>query len=179
MLQTDGAEIRVEAASAAESSPGRSTEGLWVPDAVAPERPEEPAAAGSVPFGRALSKTERQDALAGLGLRSAATGTPGAAELPPEEEDAGGLREELALRRVLEGVRLVFLGYLDRVDGIGSGTDAQEGGVARVRYRANGTCRPYRVVLMGLRTEERFEVSVDAVGTPRLAHGDGARGHRP
>jgi prepilin-type N-terminal cleavage/methylation domain-containing protein len=172
VLRLDGAELRVEAAAAqAPDSPAAG--GLWLSGGGMRDATGDPSEtatpAGGAGFGPALSRNERLDALTGLGLRSAASAAD-AADLPPEDE--GGLREELALHRPLAGVALEFLGYLDRTDA--SFPEPLEQGIVRVRYRANGACRPYRVAVVGVRTGERFLVSVDAVGTPRLVHGDGA-----
>ncbi len=114
-------------------------------------------------FGRAVSRDERLTDQRGLGLRDAAEPSDGAGG-PRRETDA--LAESLAFARKLDGVRITFGGYLDRPDL--PGADAGEEGVVRIRYRSNGTCRPYRVVIQGERTEQRFELAVDAVGTPEL-----------
>ncbi len=115
-------------------------------------------------FGRAVSRDERMADLRGLGLRG------GPEPEVPADEDAPGTRESpgesLALERRLDGVELAFGGYLDRPDLLDAG--AAEEGIVRIRYRSNGTCRPYRVVIQGDRTGQRFELTVDSIGTPEL-----------
>ena len=74
------------------------------------------------------------------------------------------LRKEVESRLELKDVRLVFDGYLDRADG--KDEALSEDGVVRIRYRANGLCRPYRVKVGGESVEDAFTVEVDAVGKP-------------
>jgi len=84
----------------------------------------------------------------------------GGGEAEAEEADI------VHVTRKLEDVRLVFEGYLDRTDG--RHDDEAETGEVRIRYRANGSCRPYRVVVKGTRIEDGFVVDVDEVGVPKI-----------
>jgi type II secretory pathway pseudopilin PulG len=125
---------------------------------------------GGAGFGQAMSRDDRLDATRGFGFRGeAAAAKPTDGE--PSASEGTGLSDELALSKDLEGVQLAFGGYVDRTDLPGS--DAAAEGVVSIRYRVNGTCRPYRVVVTATRTDDRFVVDVDAVGTPRLSKDDG------
>jgi len=76
------------------------------------------------------------------------------------------ISREIESRMELQDVRLVFDGYLDRADG--KEDPLPDDGVVRIRYRANGTCRPYRVKVSGKNVEEAFTVEVDSVGKPTV-----------
>jgi len=76
------------------------------------------------------------------------------------------LSKEIESRMELKDIRLVFDGYLDRADG--KDDPLPDDGVVRIRYRANGTCRPYRIKISGLRVEDAFTVEVDSVGKPTV-----------
>jgi prepilin-type N-terminal cleavage/methylation domain-containing protein len=117
-------------------------------------------------FGRAVSRDDRIAAAPGLLART--TPTP---QVEPETSDEGNLEDELRLDTVLQGVSLRFEGYLDNADF--SNQNELSDDVEVIRYRANGTCRPYRLAVIGTRTEERFLVEVDPVGTPKISRDDG------
>lgn len=125
-------------------------------------------AGGVAGFGQALSRDDRDSAAWEQGVRGGAATTP-ESDVPADE--GGGLADEIAIERDLEGVRLQFAGYVDRTDMEDAG--ATTNGVISIRYRANGACRPHRVVVTADRTGDRFVLDVDAVGTPRLSRDDG------
>ena len=78
-----------------------------------------------------------------------------------------GMSKEIESRMELKDVRLVFDGYLDRADG--KDEPLPEDGVVRIRYRANGICRPYRIKIGGERAgDDAFTVEVDSVGKPTI-----------
>ncbi len=119
----------------------------------------------SAGFGPARSRDDRTATARTKGFRSAPDPGREDGTIPPDPE-GGGIAEEIELRRALEGVRLEFGGFQDRSGLLDSDPITQ--GTVRLRYHANGVCRPYRVAIIGVRTEERFILEVDSVGTPFL-----------
>ena len=76
--------------------------------------------------------------------------------------------DDVHVKRGLENVKLVFGGFADRADG--RHDEEEDGGIVRIRYRANGSCRPYRIFVRGERAGEGdgFIVDVDGIGVPRI-----------
>ena len=77
------------------------------------------------------------------------------------------------MERDLPDAPVAFLGYADTVEkralqGLHVGGAGETNGVFRIRYRANGTCRPYRIAVGAEDDDGRAVVTVDAVGTPRV-----------
>lgn len=171
VLDLDKPSIAVEAVTSKASGGGSA---MW----------DEGGGGGGGGFGQAVSRddrvaTERQLGFRGTGNAGAVAGTVGgraadmAAAMAADaaaEESGGGFADAIALVQQLEGVQLRFGGYVDRTDL--QDADASTNGTVRIRYRTNGTCRPHRIEVVTSRTEERFIVDVDAVGTPFLAQGE-------
>lgn len=126
---------------------------------------------GGARFGFALSQDDKDKAESGSWFRG------GAKDGDEEEtsaddlfdENEGGLAEEISTEQKLSSVVLAFPGYTDTADNVG-GT---EEGIVRIRYRTNGTCRPYEVRVTGERAGDVMTVAVDTVGTPVVMTGDG------
>ena len=78
---------------------------------------------------------------------------------------ASQMTEEVSAERKLENVQLAFAGYLDRADSV---MEREESGTVRIRYRANGTCRPYRIEVRGKEQETAYAIDVDMVGFPKI-----------
>jgi prepilin-type N-terminal cleavage/methylation domain-containing protein len=100
-----------------------------------------------------------------LDLNSATIRTEGVSRLSTGGEGTAQMAEEISIERVLENVQLAFAGYLDRADG---GMEREEEGVVRIRYRANGTCRPHRIDVRGKDSDEAYSIEVDMVGLPKI-----------
>ena len=134
----------------------------------------ESGATATVSFGHATSAKDRD-----------ASGRILKRNLPVEEEtesdagDAGDLSESIHMEQKIPGeAPIAFLGYADTVEqkrfrsarASGSG---ETNGVFRIRYRTNGTCRPYRIAV-GLDDDDASAViEVDSVGTPTVTRKNG------
>ena len=132
-------------------------------------------ASATVSFGRALSNRDR-DATTGRILQRARKDIA-EEDSGPAPETTETLADAIHMERELPDTVVAFLGYADTVEKrslqdlhiTGAG---ETNGVHRIRYRANGTCRPYRVAVGDEDDDSRAIVTVDAVGTPRVARHD-------
>jgi prepilin-type N-terminal cleavage/methylation domain-containing protein len=81
------------------------------------------------------------------------SGVGALAERAPEEADisaadlaaAGDVTEAVRAEQTFEGVHVQFLGYTDEDLALSAGAESESPETFRIRYRSNGTCRPYRV----------------------------------
>ena len=130
----------------------------------------ETGASATVSFGRALSNRDR-DATTGRILQRARKDL--AEDSAPAPETTETLADAIHMERDLPDAVIAFLGYADTVEKralqdlhiAGAG---ETNGVHRIRYRTNGTCRPYRVAVGDEDDDARAVMSVDGVGTPRV-----------
>ena len=134
----------------------------------------ESGATATASFGRALSNRDR-DATTGRILQRARK------DLPEDDAPAGDTTENLAdaihMERDLPDAVVAFLGYSDTVEkrsllDVRNAGRGETNGVFRLRYRTNGTCRPYRIAIGDEDDNSRAVVTVDAVGTPRVMRRD-------
>lgn len=183
VLDLDGRQIRVEPAEVgrgAAMAPGEGEEessGATVSSAF-----YEAGASATASFGRALSNRDR-DATVGRILQRARTDV--GAENDAMESSTEGLAEAIRMERDLPEAPVAFLGYSDTVEkrslqSLHIGGGGETNGVFHIRYRTNGTCRPYRIAVGADDDEGQAVVVVDAVGTPRVlrAHMDTASERR-
>ncbi len=120
----------------------------------------------------------------------------GAAELQEKEteetaakeaaESGGGaayVMADLAAEKKYDRISFVFEGYTDTLDSDRKSRtarlrketeeDAEDGQSVRVRYKSNGTCRPYRVRVKAADTESfAMTVSVDLLGVAKIEEED-------
>lgn len=129
----------------------------------------EPGVTATVSFGRAVSERDRSSS-----ERILERTKPVGEEMEGGADDEGSLADAIRMVQKLPGdAPIAFLGYSDRVERarfreLHTSGDGETNGVFRIRYRTNGTCRPYRIAV-GLEGEEsRAVVTVDSVGTPRV-----------
>ena len=100
-----------------------------------------------------------------LDLDAAVIRTEGVSMISAGVGVASQMAEEVREERKLENVQLAFAGYLDRADGV---MEREESGTVRIRYRANGTCRPYRLEVRGKDQDMAYRIDVDMVGLPKI-----------
>ena len=129
----------------------------------------ESGATATVSFGRARSSKDRE-ADSRILQRNRPSGIE--TDVPSQDDDVGGMAESIHMEQDIPGTTpIVFLGHTDSVEpkrmGSLHGSYGETNGVFRIRYHANGTCRPYRIAI-GLEDDEQAVVTVDAVGTPRV-----------
>ena len=131
----------------------------------------ESGASATVSFGHALSNRDR-DATSGRILQRARNDLPENSDGVPAETPET-LADAIHMERELPDAVVAFLGYADTVEkralqDLHIAGGGETNGVHRLRYRANGTCRPYRLAVGAEDDESRSVVAVDAVGTPRV-----------
>jgi len=131
-------------------------------------------------FGLAVSKEDREDSEWQGGL--AATNV---IERIREAEGAEvaatvSFSDSIDMDREIKGVKFVFEGYSDVVESPSAYSqivyeddmDRQEGPVT-LRYRANGTVRPYRMTVVSENDEtDKMHVIVNSVGTAKIVDGE-------
>lgn len=179
VLDLDGRRLSVEPAEKAIApTPDAETLGDAAPSSGAfASTPAfyESGASATVSFGRALSNRDR-DATTGRILQRARKDiSEGDSDPAPETTET--LADAIHMERDLPDTVVAFLGYADTVEKralqnlhiTGAG---ETNGVHRIRYRTNGTCRPYRIAVGDEDDDARAVVSVDAVGTPRVMRHD-------
>ena len=126
----------------------------------------EVGATATVSFGRATSTKER-----GESTRILARNRP---EEESFEGDDGNLSDAIHMEQTIPGsAPIAFLGYSDTVEqnrfrALRASAGEETNGVFRIRYRTNGTCRPYRIAVGTNDDDARAVVAVDSVGTPRI-----------
>ena len=173
VLDLDGRHLSVEpaeksvAAPEAGGEPGDGVSASTTADAAFYES----GASATVSFGRALSNRDR-DATTGRILQRARKDIgENAADVSSDTSE--GLADAIHMERDLPDAVVAFLGYADTVEkralqDIHIAGGGETNGVHRIRYRANGTCRPYRIAVGAEDDDSRAVVTVDAVGTPRV-----------
>jgi len=107
----------------------------------------------------------------------------GGAEVAPEEEPDSSLTnaaaavvtarsfaDEIRTEYRCEGIRFRFLGYSDTVDNLPPLADDLDAPERRIRFRSNGTCRPFRIqVVFGADDEaEWMEIEFDMTGSGKV-----------
>ena len=138
-------------------------------------------------FGLAVAKQDREeaawrgdDAVTNLFARvESEAGGDGGGE-GPDLAATVSFADSIDLKRKVEGVKFRFRGYDDVVESRSAYAakvyeDDFDGGSGPVtiRYRANGTVRPHRFVVVGKDDEEdRMTVIVNAVGTAKIVDGE-------
>lgn len=128
---------------------------------------------------------------AGMQAVAPAGGTPadattpniGATEVAPAEEPDSSLTnapaaavtaqrfaDEIRTEYRCEGIRFRFLGYSDTVDSLAPPADDLDAPERRIRFRSNGTCRPFRIqVVFGADDEaEWMEIEFDMTGSGKV-----------
>ena len=169
VLDLDGRHISVEPGEQRRGPSAESGEESETPG-VAADAFYEAGASAAVSFGRALSNRDR-DATTGRILQRARK------DLAEVEDAAGETTESLAdaihMEHDLPDTDIAFLGYADTVEkralqDLHMAGGGETNGVFRIRYRTNGTCRPYRVAVGAEDDDSRSIMTVDAVGTPRV-----------
>ena len=102
--------------------------------------------------------------------------------LPPDETDisltngtaaavtAQSFADEIQTEYHCEGIRFRFLGYSDAVDSLAPLADDLDMPERRIRFRSNGTCRPFRIqVVFGKDDEvEWMELEFDMTGAGKV-----------
>ena len=128
----------------------------------------EQGATATASFGRAISTKDRD-----ASERILERNRP-ADDSETGSGDDGSLADAIHMVQKIPGeAPVAFLGYADTVEqkrfrSARASGGGETNGVFRIRYRTNGTCRPYRIAV-GLEHDEQAVISVDAVGTPRVA----------
>ena len=180
VLDLDGRRLSVEPAERAISAPAPDADAEG--DAAFPSGAAasssafyESGASATVSFGRALSNRDR-DATTGRILQRARKDLAGE-DSGPAPETTETLADAIHMERDLPDTVVAFLGYADTVEkrslqNLHIAGAGQTNGVHRIRYRTNGTCRPYRVAVGDEDDDARAVVSVDGVGTPRVMRRD-------
>ena len=130
----------------------------------------EAGASAAVSFGRALSNRDR-DATTGRILQRARKDV--GEEVDGAGESDGDLSDAIHMEHDLPDTDIAFLGYADTVEkralqDLHIAGRGETNGVFRIRYRTNGTCRPYRIAVGAEDEDSRSVMTVDAVGTPRV-----------
>lgn len=140
----------------------------------------EQGASAAVSFGHAVSTKDR-----GSSERLLARNRP-VEEPEPSPESDGSLADAIHQEKPLpEPAAIAFLGFSDTVEekrfrSLHTSGAGETNGVIRIRYRTNGTCRPYRIAIGAEDDPSRAVIAVDAVGTPRVLResDDGNSRHR-
>lgn len=132
-------------------------------------------------FGLAVARGELEDAA----WRGGDSATNVLEMLRDEEgnapEDTVSLADSINLDREAGGVKFWFEGYTDRVESrsaysrvIHDDFAQREGTDVNIRYRANGTVRPYRIAVRNPEAEDDvLYVVVNSVGTSKITDGEG------
>ena len=170
VVNLDKRTLSTELAETTPSAPATSDDDTEdFPSRFSSEPLYESGATATISFGRARSSKDRDDEDRIL-RRNRPSGDE--ADIDFGGDDAGGMAESIHMERSIPGTATIaFLGHADTVelkrlrDLHGSGGETN--GVFRIRYHANGTCRPYRIAV-GLDDDDQAIVTVDAVGTPRV-----------
>jgi prepilin-type N-terminal cleavage/methylation domain-containing protein len=129
----------------------------------------------------AAERTGENAVPAGSGLpQTTLAGDPGAAESSGEtEEDASrtnrpaavvtaqNFADELKAEYQCEGVQFRFLGYADSLDAKDLPVMDDEAVEARIRFRSNGTCRPFKLRVL-FDEEEWMDVEFDVTGSGKV-----------
>ena len=135
-------------------------------------------------FGLAVAKQDREDAawrgddaVTNLFARveTEADGGEG-----PEPAATVSFADSIDMKRKVEGVKFRFRGYDDVVESrsayaakVHEDAFDEGSGPVTIRYRANGTVRPHRFVVVSRDDEEdRMTVVVNAVGTAKIVDGE-------
>ena len=135
-------------------------------------------------FGLAVAKQDREDAawrgddaVTNLFARveTEADGGEG-----PEPAATVSFADSIYMKRKVEGVKFRFRGYDDVVESrsayaakVHEDAFDEGSGPVTIRYRANGTVRPHRFVVVSRDDEEdRMTVVVNAVGTAKIVDGE-------
>ena len=135
-------------------------------------------------FGLAVAKQDREDAawrgddaVTNLFARveTEADGGEG-----PEPAATVSFADSIDMKRKVEGVKFRFRGYDDVVESrsayaakVHEDAFDEGSGPVTIRYRANGTVRPHRFVVVGRDDEaERMTGIVNAVGTAKIVDGE-------
>lgn len=127
-------------------------------------------------FGLAVSKEDRADA-AWQSKDSATNTIDILAEREGQEVAATvSFADSIDVQREVQGVKLWFDGYQDVVESRSAYTkiveedrSAQEGDEIVIRYRANGTVRPYKMFVRSEKDENDFMVvTVNSVGSAKV-----------
>lgn len=131
-------------------------------------------------FGLAVSKEDREASEWQGGLSSTnvvdmireAEGTDVAATV--------SFADSIDMKREVKGVKFVFEGYSDVVESrsayskiVYEGEMEREDGPVTLRYRANGTVRPYKITIISENDEnDKMQVIVNSVGTATIVDGE-------
>jgi len=135
-------------------------------------------------FGLAVAKQDREDAawrgddaVTNLFARveTEADGGEG-----PEPAATVSFADSIDMKRKVEGVKFRFRGYDDVVESrsayaakVHEDAFDEGSGPVTIRYRANGTVRPHRFVVVSRDDEEdRMTVVVNAVGAAKIVDGE-------
>lgn len=141
----------------------------------------EQGAAATVSFGHAISAKDRAST-----DRLLARNRP-VGETAPSPDSEGSLADAIRQEKPLpEPAPIAFLGFSDTVEekrfrSLHTSGAGETNGTIRIRYRTNGTCRPYRIAIGSEDDPHRAVIAVDSVGTPRVLRDDdgGSRRRTP
>lgn len=134
---------------------------------------------------KAFSVTNAAAAAAEAQEAEAAAAEAKSAEEAGQGGGASYVMADLAVEKKYEQVSFVFEGYTDTLDDdrksrysrAARGAEEDEEGedvqTVRVRYKSNGTCRPYRVKVMAVGTESfAMTVVIDLLGAAKIEEED-------
>lgn len=91
----------------------------------------------------------------------------GSTNRPAAVVTAERFAEEIRTEFACEGIRFRFLGYHDSMDDAAPAEPGDEAAECRIRFRSNGTCRPFGLRVL-VDEEEWMELAFDVTGAGKV-----------